>query len=150
MQGPTNVDIKLARKIIKSYKFICKFTSKSNRCYAEPNNKFIHIGYQTRSLNTFYSAVFHEIAHCLMFQEGKYYEYHNTKMYKKYTLNELKTIVKTAVKAEKAADKLMKNHIDLFLDLTYYGYSDEDIKDFKKYIVGYFKKLIREKKYAKK
>lgn len=96
------------------------------------------------SVRYFLSAVFHEASHVFNYRDGKFEVYHNGR--KHMTLDEHKTLVRTALRAEVYTDhrakKIMHKHYPKIPYLG--GYDGKWLRErFKKRFVGYWRERLQ-------
>lgn len=121
---------KHAITLFKHYKIKYRLNWKTSSCFAYPEEEFVHIGCRYLTVQHFLSAVYHEIQHVLNYRNKKYLLYHTMNSIQTY--EDIETVMRTAVKAEKYTDKYAKKLMKKdYPNIPYVGYDKDNIEWFK-------------------
>lgn len=114
--------------------------------YAYSWRGFIKVFYSSKSTNRrIISVVFHEIAHCLNYRDGKFLAYHSGKT----DADNLRKILYTGLKAERYTDNRARKMIESYSPATPYmdGYEKPSIEaNYRKNFLANIKDMIQKEK----
>ena len=115
------------KKILRAFNVKAEFSEKTDVSHATPHLESVKVGICGLSTQQIISTVFHELAHIVVFREGKYLDYHDTS--RDLTKKKAKALLKTGLKIERYVDKRAKELMRQFYpDIQYFdNYKDPEV-----------------------
>jgi predicted SprT family Zn-dependent metalloprotease len=103
--------IKEIKSILKTHNINYAISLNSNQCYSQAPDNYIYLGFNSPEFKTrdsMLTALFHEMAHLINYQNNKYYQYHENKLTNKAIVYAIRFGLRAEQHTDQIGEKLMK------------------------------------------